>query len=562
MGISLQPRHLRRYGDIARLLVRYGRSDLVRQAGLDAALGDGDGHHDLSGEAPAEAARLADDLEAMGPAYVKLGQLLSTRPDLLPPPYLDALSRLQDRVEPFSFEDVERVVSVELGVRISRGFSQFDAEPLASASLGQVHRAALRDGRPVAVKVQRPGIREQVVDDMEVLEEIAEFLDQHSEAGRRYGFGPMVEEFRKVVLRELDYRAEAENLRTLGRNLARYDRILVPQPIDDYTSERVLTMDFVHGRKITSIGPLTQLELDGAELADQLFRAYLQQILSDGFFHADPHPGNVFLTDDGRLALIDLGMVSRVSPQLQECLVRLLLAVSEGQGPEAAEVMVRMGERRPGFDADGFSQQIAELVAVNQHVEVEDMNAGRVVVEMSRIAGDCGLRPPPALAMLGKALLNLDEVGRVLDPGFRPNEAIQRHAAEILRSQMWKSASQGNAFATLLDTKEFVERLPARVNKLLDSLANNEFRVHVDTIDERALIGGIQKVANRVTLGLILAAMIVGAAMLIRVPTKHQILGYPALAILLFLVAAAGGLALAVTIIMNDRRSKRRDRSG
>ncbi|MBA3556162.1 MAG: AarF/ABC1/UbiB kinase family protein, partial [Gemmatimonadales bacterium] len=294
------------------------------------------------------------------------------------------------------------------GVRLSKAFASFDPKPLAAASLGQVHHAALRDGRPVAVKVQRPAIRQQIVEDLAVLEEIADFLDRRTDWGRRYGFVGLFDEFRKTLLRELDYRQEAANLVSLGKNLAEYERIIVPQPVDDYTTERVLTMDFVRGKKVTALGPLGRLEMDGEPLADELFKAYLQQTLVDGLFHADPHPGNVFLTEDGRIALIDLGMVGRISPEMQEKILRLLLAVSEGRGDEATEVAIRMGEvDRETFDQGKFRRQVVELVGQHQHATMGEIEVGAVVLEISRASADNGIRLPRELAMLAKALLSV-----------------------------------------------------------------------------------------------------------------------------------------------------------
>ncbi|MDQ1374366.1 MAG: ubiquinone biosynthesis protein [Actinomycetota bacterium] len=551
MAISLKPQHLKRYRDMARLLAKYGRSDLVREAGLDDALEPGDA---VDPDAPPpEAEQLAADLEAMGPTFIKLGQLLSTRADLLPAPYLQALTRLQDDVEPMSFAIVEETVERELGVRIHDAFSFFDHVPLASASLGQVHRAALRDGRPVAVKVQRPEARQCIEDDMAALADVAEFLDRRTEWGRRYGFAEMLEEFRQTLMRELDYRIEAQNLVTLGHNLAGLERIEVPQPVADYTSARVLTMDFVGGRKITSLGPLALMEIDGHGLADALFRAYLKQILEDGFFHADPHPGNVFITDAGNLALLDLGMVARVQPRTQDDLVKLLLAVSEGRGDEAADVAIELGERRDVFEEDRFRREVSGLVADHQGLSLEQIHAGSIVAELTRISGECGLRPAPELTMLGKALLNLDEVARRLDPEFDPNAAIQEQAARLLRNRMLKSASPANLFSAAIDAKEFAEKLPGRVNKVMDALAEGQLTLNVQGIDEQKLLKGIHRVANRLTTGLILAALILGASMLMSVKTKQQLFGYPALAIICFMAAAVGGAALLVTIFISDR---------
>jgi ubiquinone biosynthesis protein len=552
MSLALRPHHLGRYRDIARLLVKYGRSDLVKEAGLDE-LADF-----TAAEVPPKAEELADDLERMGPTYIKLAQLLSTRADLIPPPYAKALSRLQDSVEPFGFAEVERIVTEELGVRISRAFSSFDATPLASASLGQVHRAALRDGREVVVKVQRPGIRERIAEDMEALAELAEFADNHSEAGRRYGFGELLEQFRRSLNGELDYRKEAANLTTLARVVSKYDLLVIPEPIDDYTTGKVLTMDYVSGRKITELGPLAQMEFDGRRLAEQLFEAYLDQILVEGFFHADPHPGNVLLTDDNRVALIDLGMVARVPSMMRKRLVKLLLAISDADGKAAADAAVALGRPLVDFDGPAFCARASELVERNQGATLDELDAGSMVMELMRISGDHDLRLPPELSMLGKALLNLDQVARELDPEFDPSQAIRRHTDNILESQM--RPSSGSAFSALLEARDFVEQFPGRVNKVMDAMAEGTFHLDVHAFDEAELMRGFQKLANRLTMGLVVAALIVGAALLIQVETASKLFGYPSLAIVCFLTAATCGFALMWSIFRSDHKVNKQTR--
>jgi ubiquinone biosynthesis protein len=549
MGLSLKPKHLKRYKDVAVLLMKYGRSDLVKAAGLDPTLDD---ESPAATAADPAASELANDLERMGPTFIKLGQLLSTRPDILPLPYLQALTRLQDRVEPFSFAEVEGIVISELGVRLSKAFSEFEVKPVAAASLGQVHRAAMRDGRPDAVKVQRPDIRERGMEDLDAHEEIAEFHDHHTEMGRRYGFVQILDEFRRSLLRELDYRQEAQNLTLLRRNLSEFSAIVVPAAIEDYTTSRVLTMEYVSGTKITTLSPVALLEVNGAALAEQLFRAYLKQILVDGFFHADPHPGNVLVTDAGQIALLDLGMVGRIAPGLQEPLLQLLLAISEGKSDDAVRFALKVGEVGPDFDEPEFSRRVADLVGRHQDAELRKMQVGKAVLEIGRISGDVGLRLPSELTMLGKTLLNLDQIAEALDPTFNPNASIRKNAAEIMRGRLLKSASPGNMFGGILELKEFMERLPGRVNKILDTVANNQLEVKVDAIDEARLMAGFQKVANRITLGLLLAALIIGAAMLMQVETSFRILGYPGLAIIFFLLAAGGGIALMLSILVKD----------
>jgi ubiquinone biosynthesis protein len=547
MALSLKPEHLKRYKDIATLLIQHGRSDIVKTVDVD-----------LPDDQVVEAAvtgdpqKLAADLEALGPTFIKLGQLLSTRSDLLPGPYLDALARLQDRVEPFSFQEVEEIVSTELGVRISKGFAEFDNVPLAAASLGQVHRAQLRDGRPVAVKVQRPGIRQVILEDLDAFAQIAAMVDKHTEIGRRFAFQDMLEEFRKTLLRELDYRREAMNLVILANNLREYPRLVIPRPVDDYSTSRVLTMDYVKGRKVTDLSNLAKIDLDNRELAEDLCRAYLDQILVDGFFHADPHPGNLLVTEDGRLALLDLGMVARIDPAMQEQLLKLLLAVTSGQGQEAAQITLQIGTPLEGRDEAHYRREVADLVSSFQNVSGERIQVGRAMISLARLSAENGIRPAPELTMMGRALLQLDESARALDADFDPNQIVRRHSDSIMRRHMLKKLSPANVFASALEMQDFMQHLPGRLNSVLDNVAGNKVQLKVDAFDETRLMDNLQKIANRIALGLVLAALIVGAALMMQVNTRFRLFGYPGLAMLLFLLAAACGFVLIFSVLFND----------
>ena len=560
MGFSLKTKHLGHYRELAQLLMKYGRSDLVKRAGLEESLA---GPHDDSTantptqqEAKHEAEELAKDLERLGPTYIKLGQLLSTRADILPPIYLEALEHLQDDLEPFSYAEVEEIIERELGARISKLFSEFDVEPIAAASLGQVHRARLRDGRRVAVKIQRPGIQQKMLDDLDALNDVATFLDQHTEQGRRFTFALLLEQFRRSVLRELDYTQEANNLRIFRENLKEYALIVVPAPIANYCTALVLTMEFVPGVKVTKLSPLRRTELDGEALGHDLIAAYFKQILIDGVFHADPHPGNVFLTEDDRIALIDLGMVGYLSTNMREQLLKFMLSIAEGKGDDVARISMSMGEVRPELDEETYTREISQLVAVNQHATVGQMDIGRVILELTRISGENGVRLPPELTMLGKTLLNIDRVAKTLAPHFDVNESIRENAVSVMRKRMLHQASPSNALSALLEMNDFMQRLPVRLNRVLDRVADNELSLHIDAIDEVELIAGMQKIANRITMGLVLAALIMGAALLVRVPSTWNILGYPGLAIILFLLAVTGGVLLLVSIWTSDRKPK------
>jgi predicted unusual protein kinase regulating ubiquinone biosynthesis (AarF/ABC1/UbiB family) len=313
-------------------------------------------------------------------------------------------------------------------------------------------------------------------------------------------------------------------------------------------------MDYVEGRKVTDVGPLGLLDLDATAIVDQLFSAYLNSILDHGFLHADPHPGNLLVTPEGRLAIIDLGMVTTVPRRIQDKLVRLLVAIGDDNGEQAARVLADLGQPLDRYDATAFRDDVTHLVS-DAVSEGADLQAGRVLVELSRISGARGLRPPPEMAMVGKALLNLDQSTLHLDPDFVPAEAIRDNLRHILRGGL--RTSSGDLVTAALDAKEFTSQLPRRANQILDSLADGQLRLRVDAVDEQRLHTVLQRLANRLTLGLIIAATILGASLLMQVPTDNRLLGYPAIAIVLFAVAILGGVALAAWIVVTDRKVAR-----
>jgi predicted unusual protein kinase regulating ubiquinone biosynthesis (AarF/ABC1/UbiB family) len=550
--MKLSGHYLKRYKDLTMLFLKYGQLDMSSRFGKDEALDS------RNGASQREAEELPNELERLGPTFVKLGQLLASRPDLLPPKYLKALARLQDKVKPFAYEDVESIVESELGTKINKAFSYFEPEPLAAASLGQVHRAALHDGRPVVVKVQRPNIARQIDEDFAALEEVAGFLHRHTKIGQQFQLVKILEEFEKTLAHELDYCREAGNMTTLAKALSSFERIRIPQPVEDYTTHKILTMEYIEGTKITELSPLARLDLEGCALAEELFQAYLQQILVDGIFHADPHPGNILLTADRRIALLDLGMVGHTSPAMQEHLLKLLLAVSEGESDQAADIAVRIGSPSLGFQEMDFRRQIGQLVAEQQNSNLSEMDIGKVILEVGRSAARTGLFVPTELSLLGKTLLQLDQVGRILDPEFDPNESVRRNASKVLNQRLKSTISEGKLYSSLLEAKQFVGALPSRLNKILDAVGNAELNVNVKPGETEFLVESASKVANRITTGLILASLIVGAALLMRVPTEFQILGYPGLAMLCFMAAAGGGFLLVLSILWQDHKSKRK----
>lgn len=547
--MSILPDNLVQYQKFLSFMLKYRNSDLLNQTTSLALEEEQAKETQNYHQTPEE---LVEDLKEMGPTYIKLGQLLSTRPDLLPDEYLEALTSLQDDLPTIPYSEIKTIVEEEIGERISKAFDSFEEEPLASASIGQVHVAVLRSGKKVAVKIQRPGIRKKFLEDLDTLKEVAHLAVKHTDTGKKYAFEDVLAEMRRIMLHELDYLREANNLVTLGINLKSFRNLIVPQPVPDYTTSKVLTMEYVEGKKITKISPLQKTESDYTDLIDELIEGYLKQIISDGFAHADPHPGNVQLLANKKIALIDLGMVAQFSQKMQDYLLRLLIGISKNNGEEICNVLLEMSEKEEDATENAFRREIKIMVTESRNSTAKELQTGRLLIQMNRSAAKNGIHLPVEVNILGKILLNMDQIVANLAPDLDFRETVKKHVTRIMEEKMRKNLAPEDLFSVLLESKKLAEHLPERINKISENLANNELKLNIDAIDEKRLTDGFQKVANRITLGLIIAATIIGASMLMSVPSPFTIFGYPGLAIIFFLLAAIGGIALSYTIIFKD----------
>ena len=593
----LAPRYLPRLVSTVGLLTRYGLMDFARGQSMlklqGAALDLDDQPHDEAAAAKGRAFK--DRLVELGPAYVKLGQILSTRPDLIPPAYIAELEHLQDSVPPMDFADVERTVEEELGARISKLFGSFDNEPLGSASLGQVHAATLRDGRDVVVKVQRPGIRETLSDDIEFFHELAAFLTAHTSAGDKVDIIGVVQQVERALIDELDYRSEARNAAGFRRSLTAFPHILIPRVIDAYTTHKVLTTQRVRGVKISDIPPITRIEYDFEKLADEFARAYLHQITGTGHFHADPHPGNIFIVlpgrdnpltpaeaavldrrteerpaatplmrteasamkeatdvadpDDPKLAMIDFGMTAHLTESMRNAVIRLLLSMAENRGDAAAEVLIEIGEHGQSFNRVAYTRDVASLVAKHADESVGDTPAGLVLYEMIGIGYREGLKLPAELTLLAKALFNLDAVTRALDPSFNPSSTMRDYAANIANERARRDLSPRRLFQMATDTSDLVNALPRRLDTITERMARNDFAVRVDTPQLGDLLKGMEKIANRIFTGLVLAGLLIAASSLLQY--------WPRLGVIAITIAAGLGLWMIGSIVISDRKTKK-----
>lgn len=588
----LSPSHLPRLVAMVELFTRYGLADFARQQGLKG-IAPGPDHEDADEGTPSRERAVAfrKRLVELGPAYIKLGQVLSTRPDLIPPAYIEELEKLQDDVPPVPYEDVERTVEQQLGGRISKLFRCFEETPLGSASLGQVHAAELRNGREVVVKVQRPHIRGQLADDIKFFEDVAQFLTDHTQAGQRIDMVGIIQQLERALADELDYRIEARNAASFRRSLAEFPRILIPKVIEAYTTECVLTTERVRGVKIDSVSPLTRIEHDFHAVADELTRAYLKQITIDGHFHADPHPGNIFvvLPDannpmtpaevktidrrserrpavtplarmeaqaqdqapttpadiDVKLSLIDFGMTARLSTTLRDQIVRLLMDLADNRGDDAAIILVEIGQELPGFDRVSYVRDIAALMARHYDLTVGELQAGTVLFELISISYQRGLRLPAELTLLAKALFNLDAVTRDLDPSYSPIATIREYGNQIAAERARREFNPRKLYELATEGSDLLAALPHRLDIITQRLAASE-TVPIDVPQLTVLLAGLQKVANRVFSGLVLAGLLVASAMLL--PYRR------ALGTWGFVLAFVLGLYMVLSILWTDRK--------
>lgn len=549
MTTTTLPDHAASYKNVLSLLWRHGNQKALSALGL-RKLFSHDDEDEQGGAGQRRAENFASDLEALGPTYVKIGQLLSAQADMLPEAYVDALSRLQDDVEPFPFTEAVEIIEHDLGMPIREAYAHIDSAPLAAASIGQVHKAITHEGIEVAVKVQRPGAEDQIERDLATLIHAAHAVD--GVTGSRYRIVDALEQTRDLLRQELDYGMEADNFEAVRRLTKKYACLTVPRVIRPLCGERVLTMTYIEGAKVTALPPAQLEQIEGERLAEGMFHAYLDQMLVHGLFHADPHPGNILLTPSGRLAMLDLGLVGRVPPLMRDKLLQLLLAIAEGRGEQAAEIAIDIGEPSRDIDGAAFRQEISTLVMERYNATRERVKIGQVVMQIARVCGRYEVAIPTEVTLIGKALVHLDQLGAVLAPGFNPRRAIKRRLSRLLRQSLLKSVTPTAAADLLFELKRFAQSAPHRVNQVLDTLGRHDRGFKIDAIDEDRLINGFEKIANRITYGLVVASLYIGGAMVMNIEASGpEVGGVPVLAVLMLLAAAIGTVVIVVATWFN-----------
>ncbi len=544
-------RNLGRVTELAMVLVRHGFADLVERLGLPSAKGTGarSGGQQLASRYSVYA-RIRMVAEEMGPTFVKLGQLLSQRPDLLPKQFILELSKLRDQVTPVPFADIKRQVERALERPLGEVFSRFEETCLASASLAQVHRAVRADdGRQVAVKVRKPGIVRTIQADMELLGVLARLADKELEAAAPYGLPELVKEMERSLHQELDFSLEARHMRTARAQLAPDSEVFIPQPHLDLTHPEILTMELVEGDPLDG-AVLTPAE--GKKLSQDLMRLMMEEVLLKGFFHGDPHPGNILVTRDSqgrpRLAVLDWGLAGRLTDDDRYLLCDLLMATLQGDSKAVIKAWRDMGVVPRGQDDPSLERDVAELLEMVNSPEGEPMATAKVILEMMEIMRQHHLMVPMQYALADKALLEMEGVARALDPGFRPVEAARPFVWRLYFERWRPDLLARRLLANLGDALRLLQNLPQRLESLLNQTEKGELALQLKHEGLDPLTRAVQEGASRVTVGLIVAALIVGSSMIITTGVEPKLFGLPALGVVGYLISGVIGLWLVWSV--------------
>jgi ubiquinone biosynthesis protein len=451
-------------------------------------------------------------LEELGTTYIKLGQLLSSRPDLLPDVYIDELEKLVDQVPPVPFGEIQEVIRQELPEGV---FVRIDPEPLATASIAQVHTALLESGREVIVKVRRPEIVHRIELDLALMRSTAELLERRSERAQLLQARALADELEAHLRAELDFVEEATNTETIRELLEKYEDLVVPRVIRPYVTERVLVLERIEGRKVDASHGLARERAE--ELARQFFRAYVYQVTVEGVYHADPHRGNVLLTTDGRLALVDFGLLGRLDEDTRRELALLLLGVAKNRADDVSELVLGLSRTALGSDESGFRQEVRRKLPRYHGRPLARIRAGEALADLQRISFEHGVGLPTTFALVGKTLAQADSIARVLDPELDPIALLEEDSLEVILRETESKLEPNQLLSWLYTQLEPLGRLPRRVGHLVDKLDTGTLKIGVAPTDLSDFEYALRSTANRIGGAVIVAALLIASALLARV---------------------------------------------
>ena len=558
LRINRNIRSLKRYRDILGILIKYGFGHFVEQLNINYYLELGRRIVTL-GTAPRDIERLSQPerlrlaIEELGPTFIKLGQLLSTRPDIIPREYIEEFRKLQDKIPAVAFSSISQQFEKEFGQSIHEVFAEIDEIPLAAASIAQVHRARLDEEHDVVVKVCRPGIERIIETDIDILNGIALLIERHIPAMAHYSPVQLVKEFRRTIYREMDFTREGHTTDRFAANFADDPGVVIPKVYWDWSGERVLTMEYLKGTKVSDLEALQGKGLDLKDIARRGADFFLRQVLEFGLFHGDPHPGNFFILDDGSICLLDFGMVGRLDDEIKNQLVELLLGALERDVDRIITQLLYSGELSDESNMRALRRDLAEFLADYYELPLQEIRVGALLSDFVDILNTYRIRFPSDLMLLAKALVTIEGIGRQLDPDFNMIGSLRPFMERLIRQRMSPPnlARQLTYLATSYGN--LARSLPRDLKEFLNRLNRNKIKIDLEHRGLERLISDLDKSSNRISFSLIIAALIVGSSLVMQTDKGPQLFGFPALGILGYTFAAILGLWLAIAILRSGR---------
>ena len=558
LRVNRNIRTIRRYRSILGVLIKYGFGHFVEQLNIDYYLELGKRIVTLD-KIPKELERLSQPqrlrlaMEELGPTFIKLGQLLSTRPDVLGKEYIHEFSKLQDKVPAVSLEDINAQIQREMGHPAEELFAEFSKEPLAAASIAQVHRGKLKSGEEVVFKIRRPGIAKIVATDIDVLMGLAYLIEQHVPAVALYDPVGLVKEFRRNILREMNFTREGRTVDRFAVNFAGSDTVYTPKIFWDYSGEIVLTMEYVPGIKISDLENLTAQGYDLKEIAHRGADAFLRQVLDFGLFHADPHPGNVFILPGQVICMLDYGMVGRLGRDLKDQLIDLLQALLDKDVNRIISQLLYSGELADNSDLRNLRRDLHDFIEDYHDIVLQDIKVGKLLSEFIEILTHYRIHFPPDYMLLAKALIIMEGVGRQLDPNFNMISHMRPYIKKLVLERLSLKNVRAQAGDIAYAYTSLAKSLPHDIKEFLNRLNRNQFKIDLEHRGLEKLVTDLDRSSNRVSFAVVIGSLIVGSSLVMQIDKGPMIFGFPLLGLLGYSIAGLLGLWLAVGILRSGR---------
>ena len=550
-------KNINRLRQIVNISIKYGFDYFVKQLGLINLISKGGKILKLKPSKIAQLPlpiRIRLALEELGPTFVKLGQILSTRPDLIPQNYITELQKLQDKVPPFAYAQVNQMIKRELGTDILKIFKSFEQKPLAAASLGQVHQAILEDGNKTVAKVQRPDIEKVIETDLDILFDLARLTEKHIPASRLYDPVGIAEEFAKAIRLELDYGTEGRNAERFKKNFEGDETIYTPKIYWEFSSRRILTMELIEGIKINNLKELDKVGYDRKKIAENVAKAFMKQILIDGFFHADPHPGNMLVMKDGIIGFMDFGMMGRLDEEMREKGIDLFVAILERNPNKIINEMLNLGiASQEEIDTRSLKIDIKEMLDQYYDKPLKEIILGELISQLVEISIKYHIKMPAEFALLGKSLITIEGIGSELDPDFNLAEIAKPYAKDVILERKSPQRLISKLLNDLSELYNLVILIPRQLSKTLKKMEKGVFKLEFQHRGLENLINALDKSTNRLSYSLILAAIIVGSSLIMQTNKGPLFMGFPVIGILGFLIAGVLGLGLVIIILRSGK---------